>query len=124
WHPEAAALDFTLTNTSGVHAIPISEQILGYMLMFARGLHRAARAQARRAYWRPEQREVSELAGKTLLLVGVGAIGERAAALARALGMRVEGIRRDAASPADGVDAIYGPDALHERLPEADYVVL
>ena len=26
-HPEVAELDFTLTNASGVHAIPISEQI-------------------------------------------------------------------------------------------------
>src|SRR5207244_3419983 len=29
-HPEVAELDFVLTNASGVHAIPISEQILGY----------------------------------------------------------------------------------------------
>ncbi|HSS76404.1 MAG TPA: D-2-hydroxyacid dehydrogenase, partial [Thermoanaerobaculia bacterium] len=51
-HPELAELDFTLTNASGVHAIPISEQILGYLLAFARGLPAAVRAQDRRI-WQP-----------------------------------------------------------------------
>jgi phosphoglycerate dehydrogenase-like enzyme len=122
--PEAAELPFVLTNASGVHAIPISEQILGYMLMFARGLHRAVRAQARREWWRPSRSEVFELAGRTLLLIGVGAIGERTAQLASAHGMRVEGIRRDPSIGAAGVAAMYSPDQLRARLPQADFVVL
>ena len=55
-HPEVAELDFTLTNASGVHAIPISEQILGYLLAFARGLPAAVRAQDRRAWQAPSTR--------------------------------------------------------------------
>lgn len=123
-HPEVAELDFTLTNASGVHAIPISEQILAYLLAFARGLPAAVRAQARHA-WQPAKREqLFELAGKTMLLVGVGAIGERTAVIAAALGMRVLGIRRNPAGDLPGVEAMYGPDRLYDLLPEADCVVL
>src|SRR5436853_839164 len=123
-HPEVAESDFVLTNASGVHAIPISEHIIGLLLMFARGLHRAVRVQARRQWWRPPADELFELAGKTMLLVGVGAIGARTAMLASALGMRVEGVRRHPARAAAGVDALYGPHQLRERLAHADVVVL
>ncbi|HWQ15034.1 MAG TPA: D-2-hydroxyacid dehydrogenase [Roseiflexaceae bacterium] len=123
-HPQAAEMDFVLTNASGVHAVPISEQIIGMLLMFARGLHLAVRAQARREWWRPGRAGVFELAGKTMLLVGVGAIGERTAELASALGMRVEGVRRDPSIAAAGVAAMFGPDQLAARLPHADVVVL
>jgi D-2-hydroxyacid dehydrogenase (NADP+) len=122
--PEAAELDFTLTNASGVHAIPISEQILAYLLAFARGLPAAIRAQDRHV-WQPAKRDqLFELAGKTMLLVGVGAIGERTAVIAAALGMRVLGIRRNPAGDLPGVEAIYGSDRLYDLLPEADFVVL
>ncbi|MEN9936561.1 MAG: hypothetical protein RLZZ387_3140 [Chloroflexota bacterium] len=124
-HPEAVDHGFVLTNASGVHAVPISEHIIGTLLMFSRGLHLAVRAQARREWWRPARRdELFELAGKTMLLVGVGAIGVRTAELAVALGMRVEGVRRDPSVGAPGVAAMYGPERLAERLPHADVVVL
>jgi len=116
-HPEAAALDFVLTNASGVHAIPISEQILSYLLAFARGLPQAMRAQGRRAWQAPARSELFELADKTMLLVGVGAIGERTAAIASAL-------RRDPSRPAPHVEAMYGAEQLIEVLPRADFVVL
>jgi D-2-hydroxyacid dehydrogenase (NADP+) len=122
--PEAAWLDFILTNASGVHAIPISEQIMAYLLAFARGLPAAVRAQERKTWRKTSREELFELAGATMLLVGVGAIGERTAALAAALGMRVLGIRRDTARGVPGVAAMYGPQRLLDLLPEADVVVL
>jgi phosphoglycerate dehydrogenase-like enzyme len=121
---EAAQQDFTLTNASGVHTIPISEHIIGMLLMLGRRLHIAARAQARREWWRPAPETVFELSGKTMLLVGVGAIGARTALLAHALGMRVEGVRSNPERPAEGVAAMYGPGQLAERLPHADVLVL
>jgi phosphoglycerate dehydrogenase-like enzyme len=123
-HPAAVELDFTLTNASGVHAIPISEQILGYLLAFARQLPAAVRAQGRRAWQAPKRDQLFELAGKTMLLIGVGAIGERTALIAAALGMRVLGIRRSPAGDLPGVEAIYGPAQLLDLLPQADFVVL
>lgn len=123
-YPEASERDFILTNASGVHAIPISEQIIGTMLMFARGLHQAVRAQSTRMWRQPPDDGLFELAGKTLLLIGVGAIGERTAALASALGMQVEGLRQHPERPVPGVGRMYGMDSLHERLANADVVAL
>jgi phosphoglycerate dehydrogenase-like enzyme len=124
-HPEAADLDFVLTNVSGVHAIPISEHILAFLFTFARRLNLAVRAQERGEWARQHQRRgVFELAGKTMALVGVGAIGERTAEMATALGMRVLGVRRDPSVSTPGVEATFGPDGLLDVLPEADFVVL
>ncbi len=124
-YPEAAGLDFTLTNASGVHPIPISEHILAFLLAFARRIHRAVRAQERRQWIPHDQQEgVFELAGKTLVLVGVGAIGGRTAEVSAALRMRVWGVRRNPTVNAPGVEAMFGPDQLLDLLPEADFVVL
>lgn len=122
--PHAAELPFVLTNTSGVHAVPISEHVFACILAFARALPRAFRHQAR-AEWKPvPAAELIELAGKTLLLVGVGAIGMRVARLALAFGMRVEAVRRDARRPLEGAHAVFEPDALLDVLPNADVVVI
>lgn len=123
-YPEVREKDFVLTNTSGLHAIPISEHILAMMLAMGRRLHYAVRAQSRRTWERPATTDLFELAGKTMLLLGVGAIGERTAQLASALGMRVWGIRRNPALSVAGVEAMYGPDRLLELLPQADFVVV
>nr|HID12223.1 D-2-hydroxyacid dehydrogenase [Anaerolineae bacterium] len=124
-HPEAVELDFVLTNASGVHPIPISEHILAFLLAFARGFHRAMRAQARHEWFSYDQQKgLFELVGKTMLLIGVGAIGERTARVATALGMRVLGVRRNPERDAPGVEAMFGPDQLLYLLPEADFVVL
>jgi phosphoglycerate dehydrogenase-like enzyme len=128
--PEVRARDFTLTNASGVHAIPITEHILAFMLSFARQLPHAVRAQQRQEWDRPQgagfspQEPIFELYDRTLLLIGVGAIGQRTAQLASALGMRVLGIRRNPEQAAPGVEAMYGPAELLGVLPEADFVVL
>ncbi len=124
-HPEAVEMDFVLTNASGVHAVPISEHILALMLAFARQLHQALRAQAR-GEWVEHARHTGlfELAGKTLLVIGVGAIGARTAQLASALGMRVLGVRRNRGESVPGVERMAGPEALLQLLPQADFVVL
>lgn len=118
--PEAAAKDFVLTSTSGVHAIPIAEHVLAFMLAFARGFPAAFRNQATNV-WPERDPAVFELAGKTLLLVGVGHIGERIALLADALGMHVLGVRRHQGEPVPHVQRM---GSLDELLPEADFVVL
>jgi phosphoglycerate dehydrogenase-like enzyme len=122
--PEAAQKSWTLVNASGVHAIPITEHILALMLAFARGLHLAVRMQEQHTWEKAARAELFELAGRTLVLIGVGAIGARAAQSAHALGMRVLGVRRDPQQPAEGVEAMFAPEQLLEVLPQADFVVL
>jgi phosphoglycerate dehydrogenase-like enzyme len=87
-HPDLAEQDYVLTNTSGLHAVPISEHIFAMMLALARSLPAAVKAQSQRTWLQLESHEVFELAGKTILLVGVGAIGTRTATIANAMGAR------------------------------------
>lgn len=124
-HPEAADMDFVLTNVSGIHAIQITEHIFAFLLAFARALPQAIRAQRRREWIPHHQREhLFELADKTMLLIGVGAIGERVARTAAAMDIHVLGVRRDPTVGAEGVESMFGPDRLLDLLPRADFVVI
>lgn len=123
--PTVAASGLIVTSGSGIHAVPISEHILALMLALGRNLHRAIRHQIEHR-WQgvSDWQQLFELADKTMVLVGVGAIGERTAQIATALGMRVIGVRRDPTQTVAGVAAMYAPAHLPELLPEADFVVL
>jgi phosphoglycerate dehydrogenase-like enzyme len=123
-YPEVIDQDFVLTNVSGVHPIPISEHIFALLLAFARDLHSAIRAQSQRHWKGAAQSELFELIGKTMLLIGVGAIGKRTAKIAAALEMRVLGVRRNPTMTVPTVETMFGPDQLLDILPEADFVVL
>jgi len=110
-----------LTNASGVHAEPIAEQVLGYLLCFERNLHRGIRQQAR-GEW--DRYGGHELRGKTVGIVGLGAIGGRTAELASALGTTVVGTKRTPADAPDDVDEVFAPSGLPTVLEQSDYVVL
>jgi len=123
-HPDVRDADFLLTNGSGIHAVPISEHIIGMMLALSRQLPKALRQQMQGQWDRSIAETTFELAAKTMVLVGVGAIGERTARLASALGMRVIGVRRNAERGAEGVERMVAPQDLQQVLPEADVLVL
>jgi D-2-hydroxyacid dehydrogenase (NADP+) len=114
----------TITNVSGLHATPIGEYVLGVMLMFVKGAHRFVRAQGRREWLRYMP---AELRGKTVGIVGMGAIGTEVARLAKAFGCRVLAVRRSARErrhdcpPADELLPLAD---LPYLLGESDYVVL
>ena len=120
-HDALAEAGIVLTTAAGVHAQPIAEQVLGYLLVFERDILRGVRQQEAGRWLRYEG---GELRGKTVGVIGVGAIGSRVAELASALGMTVVGTKRDPSTAPDAVDEIRGPDGLHEVLSRADYTVV
>jgi phosphoglycerate dehydrogenase-like enzyme len=123
-YPEAAQRSFLVTNASGVHPIQIAEHVFSLMLAFVRKLPDAIRQQLEHNWEPPAGETLAELYQGTLLVVGLGAIGERIARVGNALGMRVYGTRRTVAEPPPWVDAVYTADRLREILPAADFVAL
>jgi D-2-hydroxyacid dehydrogenase (NADP+) len=100
--------------------------VLGMMVALTRCFPRLLRAQTQRE-WRSEatHREVGELQGQTVLVVGIGEIGRAVAQRAAAFGMRVNGLRRRAgeAAPA-GFDHVFAIGDFHAALADADHVVV
>ena len=114
--------EVAVTNAAGVAAEPIAEQVLGYLLVFERRIHRGIRQQERDGVWR--RYSAGELRGKTLGIVGVGAIGTRVAELASAFDAEVIGTKRTPETAPDVVDEAYPPEGLPELLARSDYLVL
>lgn len=126
--PELVASDVVVTNARGMHATAMAEHALGVMLAFVRRLHVARDAQARRAWvqdalW-TDPPSFGELAGSTLGLVGLGAVGSAIAARARAFGMRVVAVRRRPAADPAPADVQWGPERLDAMLAQCDWLVL
>ncbi len=119
--PPVRERDITVTNSAGVHAIPIAEFVLALLLSHTKSLpsYRAAQAEAR---WEQSIRP-GELYQQTLLILGIGGIGQAIASRAAAFGMRVLGSRRTP-RPVEGVERVVGMDGWRALLPEADAIVI
>lgn len=113
--------DILLTNGSGVHAIPIAEFVITFLLYHAKNVHKLHSLQADH-HW-IKWLELEELYNKTLLIIGTGNIGQEIAIRAKAFGMNVFGSRRHP-EPLPNFDKIVGADEWRSLLPEADYVVI
>ena len=109
-----------LTSAHGLHGDAVSEAALSLMLALARDIPRALRSQGERL-WRPWNATL--LAGRTLVIVGVGAISEALALKCKALGMRVEGISRTVRA-VSGFERIRPRDELRQAAASADFLVL
>lgn len=114
WLPE----DVTVVNNRGAHAAKGGEFALMSVLMLHNRLP-AILANQGRAHW--ESLYSTPIAGKTIVIVGVGHIGRGAARLCKALGLRVLGVSRHGL-PVEEVDVMYAADQLDETLPQADFV--
>lgn len=84
--PAAAARGIMVTNTPGANAEAVAELTIGLMFALARRIPQADRA-AREGNWRSMQG--TEIAGKTVGILGLGRIGRAVARRAVALGCRV-----------------------------------
>ena len=127
--PAMLESDVELTNSAGVHAIPIAEYVIGGLLHFRRGLDIAI-GQQRAGVWdkRPFtalDAPLGELGESRVLIVGTGGIGRETACRLAAFGATVVGVRRrpELGAP-EGFAQVVGPESLDDELRRADVVVL
>ena len=128
-YPEMLASDVILTNSAGVHAIPIAEYIVAGVLHLMRGFDIAI-AQQRHGEWNKQpfvgaDSPLREIGDSRIVIVGTGGIGGEAARRFTALGAHCVGVRRRVAlgAPA-GFTRVVGADALDAELAQADVIVL
>lgn len=125
-HLDIAALEaggVVVTNAAGITAAPIAEFVFGRLLQVWKHL-RQLDEQQRDRRWEP--RFGRRVAGLTMGIVGLGAIGRATARRARAFDMRVLANRRRAA-PGDSdpdVDELFTTASLDDMLGRCDAVVI
>ncbi len=104
----------TVCNARGAFDVPLAEWVVGSILAMQRGIARARDAQAK-AEWL--QFEPDELAGRRILILGSGSIGNAIAARLAPFDVEVIGIARTARGD------IRALDELDDLLPTADVLV-
>jgi len=116
-----------LTSARGVNRNAVSEHAMAMVLALARKLPEA-RDNQQRHVWRGMISDIpkreDELGGKTLGIVGLGHIGSRTAALAKAFGMRVIATKRNPATYDGPADEVWPSGGIDDLLRQADFVVL
>jgi phosphoglycerate dehydrogenase-like enzyme len=113
--------DITVTTVGSVFAPWVAEHVFALLFALWRRLGEFHEAQRERDW---TLREVRELRGSTLAIVGLGKIGSAVARIARAFGMRVLATRRRIEEPNADVHRMFPRSELHAMLGEADAVVL
>ena len=108
-----------LTHSAGSSSIPIAHTVIMHVLALCRGARKFAVAQAAREW---AQSDVVDVEGRTMGIVGLGAIGAEVARLAQQFGMRVIGMRRTPSG--DEICETWPSDRLHQLLPLVDVLVL
>jgi phosphoglycerate dehydrogenase-like enzyme len=112
---------FAMANARGVCAGAVAEHCLSMMFAFVRKIPKHLRQQMEHRWQRAERYDL--IAGATLCVVGLGAIGRVLAGKGRALGMHVLAVTRTG-EPAPGVERTFVLADLHRALAFADHVAI
>lgn len=120
---DCTAAGIAVVNQAGGNAVSVAEHTLGLMLGVSRRMLEGDRRLRREIGYAREDVMGHEISGKTVGLVGIGHIGTRVAALARAFGMQVI-----------ATDPLLAPEEIERRgaravsfqelLAQADFVSL
>jgi phosphoglycerate dehydrogenase-like enzyme len=113
-----------VTNMAGLRAFSVAEQAFALMLGLVRRMREAEAARLRQDWARDALIPLADnLAGKHLVLIGLGAIGQEIARKAKAFDMQVTGISRSS-KPLPNVDRIRARAELVAACAEADIVLM
>lgn len=107
-------------NARGVYSVPMAEFAVAGVLALYKKLASFLESQ-RDHEWR-KQRDLMELSGQTVLILGFGSVGRECAKRFKAFGTMV--LAADIQKPEMGFDVFYSMEHLPEALARADIVIL
>lgn len=112
-----------VTNASGVASATMAEWVAGRLLQVWKRLREADAYQQEHRFERTYGTTVN---GKTIGIIGLGAIGCAVSERMRAFGCQILGLKRNVGIGAvsEYADALYPPEQLHEMLSLCDAVVV
>lgn len=110
----------TLTCARGTHRESMAENIFGALFHLTKPYAAIVQDQKQSKWVR---RVATPLAGQTLGILGLGAIGQQVAQIAATIGMRVIGTKRRA-TPVAGLAEVFPPERTDEVLAQSDFVLL
>ena len=113
-----------VTNSRGAIASPMAESAMSFIFALAKNIPRLLKDKREKKWARLVN---LELLGKTVGIIGFGAVGSQVARLAKGIGMRVIAVEKAAIRRSYniwGIDEVYTSEELEEMLPEADFVVV
>jgi len=112
----------TVTTAAGIHGVPLSEFVVLGLLYFVKQVPDLLRWQRARRWGRYT---AVNLAGKRVVLIGLGRVGSQVARSLSDLGVEVTGMARSRkAEIPEGVNQLITRDELLPALREADALVL
>jgi phosphoglycerate dehydrogenase-like enzyme len=113
-----------VTNIAGLRAFAVAEQAMMLMLGLVRRVRATEIARRQQAWARDEVTpSMDNLAGKQLLIIGLGAIGQEIARKAKSFDMKVTGISRTTES-VPHVDQVLPRNELTAACSRADMVAI
>jgi phosphoglycerate dehydrogenase-like enzyme len=115
-----AEREILVTNARGIHKTQMAEYAIAMFLQVYRN-SKTIIDNERKATWDKGVR-VQEMAEKTMLILGTGAIGGETARLAKAFRMKTIGVSRSGRDT-ENFDEVYPTSKLKEILPKADLIV-
>lgn len=126
--PELVNSNIVITNAREVHGPVVAEHVIALIFALAKKIPDAVRHQQKHEWGQQriwdELPRVREIAGATVGLIGLGAIGRAVVKSAKALGTRVIAAREHPQKGTEGADEILGPSQVDEIFRQSDYVVL
>ena len=117
---EFEAAGIILTNASGIHQYTISEFVIAALLFDMRQFKELQKNQKNHVWG--QGIGIQELRRKTMMIMGVGNIGQRLATIARSFGMTVNGVNRSGRKVAE-VDQTITQDQTDDYLGDVDVLV-
>lgn len=124
--PEFVESPILLTNSSGIHRAPMAEVAVAFMLCFAKNLPAFMKLKEEKSWVKRGDplRDVDELTGKTLGVLGLGNVGMEISFRGKCFGMEVIAVDRRAVRRPSYVDEVMGLWDLDKLLGKSDYLVI